>query len=213
MGPGATDIAEVFSELRDVIPGLPESSSAADGEQRRFRFFDSLTTFLKNASREEPLVLVLDDLHWADTPSLLFLQFVAREIQDARVLIIGTYRDVELGRRHPLSEVLADLARESLVERILLRGLTEADVTRFIEMTASIEPPRELVRAVFEETEGNPFFVSEIVSLLASEGRLDSAADLSDVMLTIPQGVREVVVVGSTVCQRSATSRSPSHRS
>src|SRR5205807_1436564 len=193
MGPGATDIAEVFSELRDVIPGLPESSSAADGEQRRFRFFDSLTTFLKNASREEPLVLVLDDLHWADTPSLLFLQFVAREIQDARVLIIGTYRDVELGRRHPLSEVLADLARESLVERILLRGLTEADVKRFIEMTASIEPPRELVRAVYEETEGNPFFVSEIVSLLASEGRLEGEVNLGDVMLTIPQGVREVV--------------------
>src|SRR5438270_2543248 len=81
MGPGATDIAEVFSELREAIPGLPAASSTADGEQRRFRFFDSLTTFLKNASREEPLVLVLDGLHWADTPSLLFLQFVAREIQ------------------------------------------------------------------------------------------------------------------------------------
>src|SRR5207245_79108 len=118
MGPGAMDIAEVFSELRELIPGLAEASpAAADGEQRRFRFFDSLTTFLKNASREEPLVLVLDDLHWADTPSLLLLQFLTREIQDARVLIIGTYRDVELGRRHPLSEVLADLARESLVER------------------------------------------------------------------------------------------------
>jgi class 3 adenylate cyclase/tetratricopeptide (TPR) repeat protein len=138
-------------------------------------------------------VLVLDDLHWADTPSLLLLEFMARELAGARILVIGTYRDVELSRRHPLSAVLGELARESLVERVLLRGLTKADVARFIEMTASIRPQERLVRAVHEETEGNPFFVSEIVSLLASEGRLESDADLGDVLVTIPQGVREVV--------------------
>jgi predicted ATPase/class 3 adenylate cyclase len=195
MGPGATDIAQVLGEVRGLIPdtGFVEPASPADSEQARFRLFDSVTTFLRNASRREPLVIVLDDLHWADTPSLLLLEFMARELAGSRILVLGTYRDVELSRRHPLSRVLGELARESLVDRVLLRGLTRQDVARFIEMTASIRPPDRLVRTVYEETEGNPFFVSEIVSLLASEGHLDSGAGLGDVLVTIPQGVREVV--------------------
>jgi class 3 adenylate cyclase/tetratricopeptide (TPR) repeat protein/tRNA A-37 threonylcarbamoyl transferase component Bud32 len=195
MGPGAVDIAQVIGEVRGVLPGpdFDEPANAADSEQARFRLFDSVTTFLRNAAKREPLVIVLDDLHWADTPSLLLLEFMARELGGARLLIIGTYRDVELGRKHPLSKVLAELARESLVDRVLLRGLTQQDVARFIEMTASIRPPERLVRTVHEETEGNPFFVSEIVSLLASEGHLESGSALTDVLVTIPQGVREVV--------------------
>ena len=195
MGPGATDIAQVIGDVRGLLPdtGLAGPASATDSEQARFRLFDSVTTFLRNASRREPLVIVLDDLHWADTPSLLLLEFMARELNGARLLVVGTYRDVELGRRHPLSRVLGELARESLVDRVLLRGLTRQDVARFIEMTASIRPPDRLVRTVHEETEGNPFFVSEIVSLLASEGHLESGAATGDVLLTIPQGVREVV--------------------
>ncbi|HEX8066026.1 MAG TPA: protein kinase [Thermoleophilaceae bacterium] len=192
MGPGAADIAQVVPELHQVIPDLAEPPTS-DPEQARFRLFDSITTFLRNASRREPLVIVLDDLHWADAPSLLLLEFLARELSGSRLLVIGTYRDVELSRRHPLSHVLAELARESLVERVPLRGLTRADVARFIEVTASIRPPDRLVRAVHDETEGNPFFVSEIVSLLASEDRLGPDTDLSDVLVTIPQGVREVV--------------------
>jgi len=192
MGAGAADIAQVLSELREMIPGL-DMPVSGDGEEARFRFFDSTANFLKNAARSEPLVMFLDDLHWADTPSLLFLQFLARELTGSRILVLGTYRDVELSRRHPLSQVLADLARESLMERVPLRGLTQGDVARFIEMTASVQAPPRLVQAVYEETEGNPFFVSEIVNLLASEGRLDGGGDLRDVVLTIPQGVREVV--------------------
>jgi class 3 adenylate cyclase len=192
MGAGAADMANVLPELREIIPDLAPDRPG-DPEEARFRYFDSTATFLKNAARKHPLVLFLDDLHWADKPSLLFLQFLARELAGARILVVGTYRDVELSRRHPLSQVLADLAREGFMERISLRGLTESDVGRFIEMTASVQAPPRLVAAVYEETEGNPFFVSEIVSLLASEGRLDGGADLGEVVLTIPQGVREVV--------------------
>jgi class 3 adenylate cyclase len=189
---GTADITQVRDELIQMIPGLA-NVRGLEPEQERFRFFDSVTTFLKNAAVEQPLVLFLDDLHWADGPSLRMLQFLARELSDSRLLVIGTYRDVALGRRHPLSQALADLSREGLVERVPLHGLTEHEVERFIEATASIHPPRPLVRAVFEETEGNPFFVSEIVSLMASEGRLDDAAGLDQFTVTIPQGVREVV--------------------
>ncbi|HEY0633310.1 MAG TPA: protein kinase [Thermoleophilaceae bacterium] len=194
MGAGVSDIAQVMSDLQDMIPGLRSSATQSlEPEQARFRFFDSITTFLKNAAEREPLVLFLDDLHWADGPSLRLLQFLARELSGSRLLVVGTYRDVSLGRKHPLSQALADLSREGLVERVPLHGLTETEVERFIEVTASIRPPRSLVRAVYGETEGNPFFVSEIVSLMASEGTLDDAGQLDQFTVTIPQGVREVV--------------------
>ncbi|MEA2451216.1 MAG: eukaryotic-like serine/threonine-protein kinase [Thermoleophilaceae bacterium] len=192
LGAGAADIARVIPEVRDMLPGS-EPPRSLEPEQARFRFFDAVTTFLRNVAELEPLVLVVDDLHWADAPSLRLLQFLARELSDTRIVVLGTYRDVELGRRHPLSQALADLSREGLVERVTLRGLSEPEVARFIEVVANIEPPPALVRAIFEETEGNPFFVSEIVNLLASEGDLNDPVALSEWTVTIPQGVREVV--------------------
>ena len=191
MGPGAADIAQIVSEVRERVPSLPEPPTL-DAEQARFRLFDSIATFLKNASRAQPLVVVLDDLHWSDKPSLLLLQFLAREMRTSRLLILGTYRDVELRRQHPLAQTLADLAREHVSQRVVLRGLTEQDVARFIEMTSGVAPAPDLVRAVHRETEGNPFFVSEIVRLLASEGKLEGAGDRSW-SISIPQSVREVV--------------------
>jgi tetratricopeptide (TPR) repeat protein len=192
LGTGAADIAQIVSEVRERLPGLPPPP-ALEPEQARFRLFDSITTFLKNASRTQPLMLVLDDLHWADTPSLLLLQFLARELRDARFLVLGSYRDVELGRQHPLSHTLAELAREQLSQRVVIRGLSERDVARYIEMTAGIEPPPGLVTTVYKETEGNPFFVKEVVSLLASERRLEQGGSAVSWTVAIPQSVRQVV--------------------
>jgi class 3 adenylate cyclase len=192
MGPGAADIAEVISEVRERLPGLPVAPRL-EPEQARFRLFESVTAFLRNASRTRPLVVMLDDLHWADKPSLLLLEFVAREIGTARLLVIGTYRDVELGRQHPLEQTLAELARHQQSERVLLRGLGEGDVARFIELTAGRTPPPALVQAVFRETEGNPFFVTEVVRLLQSDGRLDRADQVASWSVEIPQGVRQVI--------------------
>jgi class 3 adenylate cyclase len=192
MGPGAADIAQVVSEVKERLPGLPEPP-ALEPEQARFRLFDSITTFLKNASKGQPIVLVLDDLHWADKPSLLLLQFLARELRGSRLMVLATYRDVELRRGHPLADALGELAREGLSQRILLRGLTDRDVARFIEITAGITPPEALVTAVYRETEGNPFFVNEIVRLLVADGRLERPEEVKSWSVTIPQGVREVV--------------------
>jgi predicted ATPase len=192
MGPGAADIAQVVSEIRERLPALPPPPSL-EPEQSRFRLFDSVTTFLKNASRVRPLVIILDDLHWADKPSLLLLQFLARELKDTRILVIGTYRDIELGRQHPLSQTLGELSRQGLSARILLRGLTEQDVTRFIEMTAGIKPNEKLVKTVFLQTEGNPFFLNEIVRLLVVEGQLERPQVTTASGVRIPEGVREVI--------------------
>ncbi|MFQ6028607.1 MAG: serine/threonine-protein kinase PknK, partial [Dehalococcoidia bacterium] len=194
LGSGAAAIAEIVSDVREQLPGL-EAPSELEPEQARFRLFDSITTFLKSAGRRQPLVLMLDDLHWSDKPSLQLLEFVARELADARILLVGTYRDVELNRQHPLAETLGELTRERLFQRVLLRGLTQQDVARFVEVTSGIEPPRGMVGAVHQQTEGNPLFLTEVVRLLVQEGELtpERVRQRDSWSVRIPEGVREVI--------------------
>ena len=191
MGPGAADISEIVFEVRGKIPDL-EPPPALEPEQARFRLFRSITTFLKNAAQSQPVMLVLDDLHWADKPSLLLLQFLAQEMVGSRLLVVGTYRDVELSRQHPLSETLAQLSREPVFRRELLGGLSQEDSRRFIEATAGIHPPQQFVETLYTHTEGNPFFLSEVIQLLADRGEL-TAQDIGGPQGRIPEGVREVI--------------------
>lgn len=195
MGTGTADIAGIVPDLRGRLPGLSPSSSLEDPQQARFRLFDSITAFLKSASQRQPLVLVLDNLHWADKPSLLLLEFLAQELASSRLLVVGTYRDVELSRRHPLSETLGQLTREPLFRRVPLRGLSLEDVGRFIEVIGGIKPPPDLVGAVHTHTEGNPLFVTEVVRLLAQEGELtpERLRSRPGLRLRVPEGVREVI--------------------
>jgi predicted ATPase len=171
MGPGASDIAEIIPEVHAKLPDL-EPAPALEPEQARFRLFDSITTFLKNAAQSRPLVLVLDDLHWADKSSLLLLQFLARQLSDSHLLVLGCYRDVDLSRQHPLAETLAQLSRLPVFQRVLLRGLSQEDTSGFIEATAGVPPPPGLAETIYEHTEGNPFFMKEVVRLLSEQGEL-----------------------------------------
>ncbi|MDP6454039.1 MAG: AAA family ATPase, partial [SAR202 cluster bacterium] len=195
MGSGAADIAEVITDVRDKLPGLPKPQQIDDPESARFKLFDAITAFLKSASLARPLVLILDDLHWSDKPSLMLLQFLVRELSGARILLIGTYRDMELNRQHPLADSLAILTRERLFERVLLRGLSRDDVGRFIEVTSGVTPPSSLVDTVYAQTEGSPLFVTEVVRLLVQEGQLtpDRTSSRETWTLRIPEGVREVI--------------------
>ena len=186
---GAADMARLFPELRDLLADLapaPQLESAG----ARFQLFDSMTAFLKSAAAARPLVLVLDDLHAADEPSLLLLQFVARELGKSRLLIVGAYRDVDPTLSHPLTTTLTELAREPVTRTLALVGLGEADVARFIELAAPGASAAELGPAVHAETEGNPLFVGEIVRLIASERGLREPAMTP---LAIPESVREVI--------------------
>ena len=135
MGVGAADIAELVPDVFRVLPAL-EPAPVLEPEAARFRLFDSITRFFKNSGRSQPLVLVLDDIHWADEPSLQLLQFLARELEDSNLMVVGCYRDVELSRQHPLSQTLAQLSRESVYQRHLLRGLDREATSEYIDAAA-----------------------------------------------------------------------------
>ncbi|PKB71974.1 MAG: hypothetical protein BZY87_02770 [SAR202 cluster bacterium Io17-Chloro-G6] len=192
MGAGAADIGELLPEILQKLPGL-EPAPALSPEAARFRLFDSITRFLKAAGRSQPLVLVLDDIHWADEPSLQLLQFVARELEDSCVMVLGCYRDVELSRQHPLSDTLARISREAVYQWHLLRGLDRNDTANFIESAAGTNVSRSVVEAVFTHTEGNPFFTTEVIQLLSDRGELAEVTVGGPEGIRIPEGVREVI--------------------
>ena len=189
LGAGAAEVAQLIPEVAEKLDVEPAKGS--DSEEARFRLFDSVTTLMLGAARDRPIVLVLDDLHWADEPSLLLLRFAARELASSGLLILGTYRDVELGRHHPLARMLGEISGIEGSRRIPLKGLSVGAVERYLEMTAGAPAPVGLAEAVQERTDGNPFFVGEVVRLLASEGNLTSGGSAAE--LQIPQGVREVI--------------------
>ncbi len=198
MGVGASDIADLVPEIRDQLPGLPPAPALEDPEQARFRLFDSLTRFLRRAAARRPLMLVLDNLHWADKPSLRLLEVLAHELAQSSLLVVGTYRDVELSRRHPLSDTLGELGREGLFERVPLKGLSREEAYSFMAQVAGAEIPPGLSRAVHAQTEGNPFFLTEVARLLVQEGVFSAAVAAPasperQLVLSIPEGVREVV--------------------
>ncbi len=192
LGSGAPLVAQIVAEVAEILPDV-RPPPPAGAEADRFRLFDAVATFLRNAGAVQPLMLVLDDLHAADAPSILLLRFVARELGDARVLVLGAYRDLELDRGHPLTVALAELSREPAARHVPLSGLTEAAVARLVQEITGVMPRESVVAAVHRCTEGNPLFVGEVVRLLAAEGRLERAGDPAGLRLAIPEGIREVI--------------------
>jgi hypothetical protein len=161
-----------------------------DADAAQFRLFQAYTEFMRSIAADPPALVILDDLHWADKPSLLLLQHMARDLAGMRMLVVGTYRDTDLARTHPLSEALAELNREPGFLRVPLRGLSRDETASYIQATANVVPSPVVLDRIVEETEGNPFFLSEVVNLLTQEGTLDRDS-LSD--LAIPDGVREAL--------------------
>ncbi len=190
LGAGAVDLAQVLPELREILPELPEPTPL-DSNGARFRLFDATAEFLRNASANRPIALVLDDLHAADTPSLVLLRFLARQLDSTHLLVLGALRDVDPVPGQPLTEMLVDVARTPTTHQISLDGLSGPEVMEYVERTAPAIASAELGAALHEGTEGNPLFVVETVRLLSLEGiKPDSAGDLRP---AIPHNVRHVI--------------------
>ncbi|MGE0542109.1 MAG: AAA family ATPase [Dehalococcoidia bacterium] len=219
LGTGAAPVAMIVPDLRTTLPHLPDQPlPSVDTE--RYVLFEGIADFLIAIARSdragarrthgsaepdmapvrEPadenapqgLLFILDDLHWADVSSVQLLLHLSRRLTSQPVLLLGTYRDIEVGRGHPIGDVLTELVRTPSGDQVTLHGLRPADVARFIELTADVKPSPALVETVYQETEGNPLFVVELVRLLVAEGRLDTSSDRAW-RLTIPRSVQQVI--------------------
>src|SRR4029453_8581996 len=142
----------------------------------RFRMFDAVYRTLGRAASRQPLILVFDDLHWADRSTLLFLEFAAPLLAAVPALVIGAYRNVDIGTEHPLLATVGELARAPSAVSIELGGLEVTDISACVAHATGSEPDQQVVAALAARTEGNPFFVNELVRLLALDGGIDQTA-------------------------------------
>jgi tetratricopeptide (TPR) repeat protein len=197
LGSGAADVARIVSEIRERLRLEPRPKG--DPEEERYRLLQAVSDFLSSAAAAKPLLVVLEDLHSADRGTLEMLEHVARNLGDKRLLLVGTYRDIEVDRTHPLSASLAELRRLPHFERVLLRGLNADEVKRMLSGIAGQDVPWGLAEAVHRQTEGNPLFVQEVVRYLAEEGIIEReegrwrARSDTPVEMRIPDGLRDVI--------------------
>ena len=180
---GVEALLPLVPGLTDVVPDLAPPTRA-DPDTERYALFDALVALLEIASASTPIVLILDDLHWAAKPTLLLLRHLLRFGDHARVQIVGTYRSTDLDRSHPLAAMLADLHRDGTANRLNLSGLDEDDVTAYVAEAGYDD--EELAHALASVTGGNPFFLIEALR------HVDESGGVWD-QSTLPQGVREAV--------------------
>ena len=191
----APDLAELFPELGRASR---TDQTGADQHRLALAFHGLFATF----AREAPVLVVIEDLHWADEASLALLQYLARELRDTRVLLLATYRSDEMHRRHPFLRVLAGLQRERLATEISLRRLDREQVRELMRATFAASAPDvkispEFRDAIYARSDGNPFFTEELLRSLVESGDVYRTAegwgrkDIAE--LRIPGSVKEAV--------------------
>lgn len=183
LGRHAAQLARLVPE---AVPGTEPATAPADPDSGRFLLFDAVAATLRIASKRRPVLIVIDDLHAADRASALLLAFLARATSDCGALLIGTYRDAEAHSTPALVDAFGELSRSA--SRIALSGLETSGVREVLEGWHGAQPADGLVGRIHRITDGNPFFVREIVRLLPPDASLDDAGSFR-----IPDGIRETV--------------------
>ena len=198
IGTSVAVLSRLLPELGRRFPGEAGAPQFGDPESDRYRLFEAITSLLRGLAERHPIVLVLDDLHWADKSTLALVRHLARSAQDARILLVGTYRDVEVGRGHPLAEMIAARHRSTPLSVLELSGLSREEVAGLIASWAGQQTPSDLAATLWEETEGHPFFVQEVLRHLLEtgaiherRGRLKTSSPAG--RLRIPLSIREVI--------------------
>jgi class 3 adenylate cyclase/ATP/maltotriose-dependent transcriptional regulator MalT len=193
-GPALADIASIVPDLAEGLAAPAPEASTGDSAQSRFRLFDAVVGFLRRAVQRVPLLLIFEDLHWADATSLRLLAFLAAEMHDFPLMVLGTYRDSEVSRRHTLFDTLGELARSPAYRRLELGGLSSHETEAFMRAAGNLSTG--FVDAIHARTEGHPLFLQETLRFLkdgrsASDGL--SSVDDAQALSLIPAGVREVI--------------------
>jgi tetratricopeptide (TPR) repeat protein len=209
LGDGAPEIAKLLPDLRRAFPDIPQAIDVPP-EQQRWRLFNAYRDFVVRSCAMSPIVVVLEDLHWADEPTLQLLLHIAPAIAQLPLLVLGTYRDVELDVTRPFAKVLETLIRQRHATRIALRRLPASGVDQLLTVMSGRPAPPSLARVIFAETEGNPFFVEEVFQHLREEGRVfdergEWRKDLRVETLDVPEGVR--LVIGRRLERLNETTR------
>jgi DNA-binding CsgD family transcriptional regulator/tetratricopeptide (TPR) repeat protein len=193
MGTATKEIAALVPELLDASHHHEQNANTlADPYAARFRTFDAIRHFFQQATQQVPVTLVLDDLHWADTPSLSLLEFLSQEAQRCRLLIIGTYRDIDVSRKTPLLNTLGALSRESEVQRVHLNGLSRSAIGEVAERLCQVCLPEAAIEMIYQRTDGNPLFAIELIKVLIDESASVETA-ITATSARIPAGVHETI--------------------
>jgi class 3 adenylate cyclase/tetratricopeptide (TPR) repeat protein len=193
----APEIARIAPALRRLLPDVGPHVELPPELAQRY-VWNSVGEFLTRGAQGLPLLLVLEDLHWADESTVLMTEYLAPLVPDLAVLLIGTYRDGEVDVASPLARVISQLTRRRLTERISLQRLSPTGVRAMLEALAGQPATDQLVRLIESETEGNPFFIEEVYLHLAESGVLFDEQgrmrnDLSVAENLVPEGVRMVL--------------------
>jgi predicted ATPase/DNA-binding winged helix-turn-helix (wHTH) protein len=171
LGEDAPEVAKLLPELRRILPDLPAPLKLQPAEGRRY-LFRCLQALLERSSRSRPLLLVLEDLHWADEATLLLLDHLAVHLEGAPVFLLGTYNDLESDPDSPLADLLVHHLRERVMHRVPVKRLARSGVASMLEVLGCAPAPDRLVEFFHQKTDGNPFFIEEVYRQLDLEGRL-----------------------------------------
>jgi predicted ATPase len=205
LGNDAPEIARLLPQLRRLFPDIPPPLEIPPEQSRRL-LFHAGAEFLARTARSRPVVLLFDDLQWADEGTSSLLSYLAPLVAKMPVLIVGTYRDSEFDPTRPLAKTLDELIRLHVVERISLGGLPQNAVAGMLRALSGREPPKKLVSLIYSETEGNPFFVEELFHHLVEQGKLidsfgEFRLDLKIEDVDVPRSLR--LVIGRRVARVS----------
>ncbi|HXY91741.1 MAG TPA: AAA family ATPase, partial [Acidimicrobiia bacterium] len=186
-------LTRLVPDVAADFPDLPEPLHA-EPDTQRYLMFEAVNDLLGALAAAAPVLLVVEDLHWADRPTLALLAHLARGLDPARLMILGTYRadEVTVGD-HPLRSVVTEFRRDGTLDEMVLSGLDEEAVGRLCEVVCPFEPGPDFVHSMRRETEGNPFFVREICSHVAEIGDTDASAPFTLETLGVPAGVKQVI--------------------
>ena len=185
-------LTRLVPDVAGDFPDLPEPVQA-EPDTQRYLMFEAVNDLLGTLCASAPVLIVLEDLHWADRPTLALLSHLARNRDAARLMILGTFRADEVADDHPLRALITELRRDHSVEEVELSGLDEGDVGRLCLVACAFTPDSEFVRSMRRETEGNPFFVREICSHVHEIGAANAGGGFTLESLGVPDGVKQVI--------------------
>lgn len=172
IGSSAPELVKLVPEVESIILNITPNPPMGELEAERLRLFDHVTQFLIRLTKKTPMLFVLEDLHWADGPSLLFLHFLLRNTRQVPILVLGTYRETELDPVRPFYETLLGMNRDRLYTRVAMQGLDERKVDKLVSALLDGSIQAGLVTAIMRDTEGNPFFIEEVVKGLVERDAL-----------------------------------------